>query len=105
MKQYEISRVRYYIGDPLKRAARRVHICAANIAECITGRWWCCGCRKYHAGRVVAFWPDGGLSDGCCSKHLTPEEVARCESITIGGFRGRDITERVKKEVAESEKE
>lgn len=105
MKRLEISKTRYYIGLPIKRVGAWVRKCAANIADHITGRWWCYGCRKYHAGRVVAFWPDGGLSDGCCSEHLTSEEIARCESITIGGFSGRDITERVKKEVAESEKE
>lgn len=100
MKRFEISRTRYYAGLPMERAARRVRRCARKIAEHITGRWWCYGCRAYHSGRVVAFWPDGGLSDGCCSLHLTTEEMKRCETITIGGFSGKEITERVKKEIA-----
>lgn len=95
MKRYEISRARYYIGQPLKRAARRVRKCAAGIAYRITGRWWCYMRKKYHSGRAVALWPDGGHSDGCCSLHLNPEEIARCEA----------IAERVKKEVSESENE
>lgn len=100
MKRLEISRPRYYLGVPLKRAgkrARRYAGKAAAIARRITGRWWCFGCRAYHSGRVVAFWPDGGLSDGCCSIHLTTPQMKRCETITIGGLYGEDITERVKK--------
>lgn len=96
----EIGWFGFYIGLPLKRAGRTVRKAANRVAERVTGRWWCYGCHKHHSGRVVAFWPDGGISDGCCSRHLTVAEMARCEAITIGGFGGRDITARVKREIA-----
>lgn len=102
-KRLEISRARYYITLPLKRAGARIRRSLSRVrgktVDRVTGRWYCEGCREYHAGRVVAFYLDGGLSDGCCYRHVTAEEIARCETIKIGGFSGLDITERVKREM------
>lgn len=106
MEQLKYSRTQYCIGLPTKRVGARLRKIARNIkykiARKIFGYWWCYGCEEYHSGRVVAFWLCTE-TDGCCSLHLTPEEIANCEMITVGGSYGTDITEQIKTTLQEGQ--
>lgn len=98
----KIGRFAYYVGNPVRRVCQKIKSRVRKVTDKLTGRWWCDGCGAYHHGRVIGFYMCAEC-DGVCGKHITPEEVQKCETITVGGYFGRDITERVKMEFRKQE--
>lgn len=98
MEQLKTSFFAYYAGNPAKRAGVVIHRGIRKATDKITGRWWCEGCKEYHHGRVIGFYMCREC-DGVCGKHISAEEVQKCEAITIGGYWGRDISAQVKREL------
>lgn len=87
---------RYYAIMPATRAGKAVQRIYRRIADRITHRWYCDGCKTYHSGRVVAYYICD-VADGVCYRHITPQEVLKCECITMGG---RNITDSIKRHFA-----
>lgn len=75
---------RYYFIMPAQRAGRAAQRLYRRIVNRLTHRWYCDGCKTYHSGHVVAYYLCD-LTDGVCYLHITPQEVLKCESITMGG--------------------
>ena len=88
----EVGRFRYYILMPLERFLRRTLWLFRQIADVVTGRWYCKGCEIYHGPRIVAYyeWDEG---DGMCHKHITPCQVKAYDKIWLGN---QNVTYRVK---------
>jgi ribosomal protein L37AE/L43A len=103
MEQLKTSLFAYYIGNPVKRAGKAIRRGIDKIYDKATGRWYCAGCGEYHHGRVIGFYMCREC-DGVCGKHISAADVQKCEVITVGGYWGRDISERVKRELREKDK-
>lgn len=99
MEQLKTSLFAYYVGNQAKRAGDAIRRGISKATDKITGRWWCEGCKEYHHGRVIGFYMCREC-DGVCGKHISAEEVQKCEAITIGGYWGRDISAQVKRELS-----
>lgn len=99
MKVYteRVGWFRYYFIMPIAKAGKGVQRFCMRIANRITNCWYCEGCKTYHSGRVVAYYLCD-VADGVCHKHITPQEVLKCEFITLGG---KNITYSVKQHFAE----
>lgn len=98
MKQLKTSLFAYYAGNPVKRVGKAIRRRFRKITDKVTGRWYCDGCGEYHHGRVIGFYTCREC-DGVCGKCISAEEAQKCEAIMIGGYFGRDVTERVKREL------
>ena len=98
MQQLKTSLFAYYIGNPARRAGNAIRRRIGKIADNLTGRWYCAGCKEYHHGRVIGFYMCREC-DGVCGKHISAEEVQKCEAITLGGYWGRDISQEVKRKL------
>lgn len=98
MQQLKTSLFAYYIGNPARRAGRKIYHRISKISEKVTGRWYCDGCKKYHHGRVIGFYMCREC-DGVCGKHISTEEVQKCEAIMLGGYWGRDISREIKQKL------
>lgn len=91
MKQFKISRFAYYIAGPVRRAVRAVRRRLRRIADKLTGRWYCAGCKCYHPGRVYAFSLDEYLSDADCGLHIDAALLDQYE-VMRGRQRARKLT-------------
>lgn len=92
MNPYKVGWFYFYavmgLGGAVRRAGRR----SRDWWRKITGKWYCAGCGRYHNRRVVAYFIDD-ICDGCCYKHITPEEAQKMEVILLGR---QQVTRRVK---------
>lgn len=100
MEQLKTGLFAYYIGNPAKRAGKTIRRGIEKIYDKATGRWYCDGCGEYHHGRVIGFYMCREC-DGVCGKHISAEDVQKCEAIMLGGYWGRDISTEVKRRLKE----
>lgn len=118
MDFYKMSWIQYYIREPWKRLRWRVRVRFLDLWADVSGRWWCEGCQKHHAARVLAYYPDGEtgycyeqmrvLAEDCAFAAVEKEEngvpdpegalrklIAGCEHIAVGR---KNVTREVKRE-------